>query len=691
MIACVVMSNLLLGQSTYFYELDDANLHITPEPLPVAGVHPPTDYSNVSKPLVVEAYADNIAVGADADTIHPGASGVLNAFFGGDQPGDDGYGSAATPILTRQTFSTDDFPIYLESNFYSESNIPPYDEHYFCLVPADYSYYGSPTYYVNGNELPREGFLIGGRPFESWITINRSIIQTSVTAQIITHNNANNGAWYNFKAVLDISAGDLVIREMKVNDNCLLDTPVAIVTGDQVPDEFRIGLCVDDLAKGFRFITGYRSLTADFAMPDTICPGTCANFTSEIRTEVCSSDLTTQWSFPGAIVSSSTAEHPIDICYPVAGKYQVTLEVDNTVERDTVTKEIIVMQETAEVAIVEPGLLCSGYDPLQLEVSITGLPDNLPMTWSGAGVDSLGMFDPKAVPAGVSTVGVVVENQGCQYAASVDIEIVEQPTADFTVTPTHVCLDTAVHLVFTGRATSQAELIWDLDSGFVATGTYPTDFGVQWTKPGMYLVRFRIEDRGCIASTGRDILVSAQLDTPEIVCHPESINSVTVEWEPVSGATHYSGFSDLGTGSIAGSTYTVSGLPDGTEVRVAITAEGAPGCAPVSSEITCRTLSLIEPEIFIPNVFSPDGNGINDIFYVQTNDGVVGISGLRIFDRWGNLVFEMLDVQPNNPGHGWDGMQTGTTLAPGVYFYEIRLRISDGSEINRAGNVTLVR
>jgi len=96
-------------------------------------------------------------------------------------------------------------------------------------------------------------------------------------------------------------------------------------------------------------------------------------------------------------------------------------------------------------------------------------------------------------------------------------------------------------------------------------------------------------------------------------------------------------------------------------------------------------------EVFIPNAFSPNGDGINDIFMIYSNGGVEEILTFRVFDRWGELVFEDNNFQPNDITHGWDGMFLGKFMNPGVLVYMAEIRFVDGVELLYKGGVTLLK
>src|SRR6185369_3256963 len=92
---------------------------------------------------------------------------------------------------------------------------------------------------------------------------------------------------------------------------------------------------------------------------------------------------------------------------------------------------------------------------------------------------------------------------------------------------------------------------------------------------------------------------------------------------------------------------------------------------------------------FIPNSFSPNGDGMNDIFYLR-GTGLFRIKSLRVFDRWGEVVFEKTEVPVNNPSFGWDGTYKGRKAAAGVYVYQVEIICSNGDLLTYSGNIALI-
>ncbi len=95
--------------------------------------------------------------------------------------------------------------------------------------------------------------------------------------------------------------------------------------------------------------------------------------------------------------------------------------------------------------------------------------------------------------------------------------------------------------------------------------------------------------------------------------------------------------------------------------------------------------------IFIPNVFTPDADGFNDVFSVYSGVGVENINFMRIFDRWGEQVYEGLDLPVGDfTNAGWDGRFNGKVMNPGVFIYLIEVEFTDGVTLLYRGDLTLL-
>ena len=95
--------------------------------------------------------------------------------------------------------------------------------------------------------------------------------------------------------------------------------------------------------------------------------------------------------------------------------------------------------------------------------------------------------------------------------------------------------------------------------------------------------------------------------------------------------------------------------------------------------------------IFIPNAFSPNDDGINDFFVIHGDNAVANVKMLRIYDRWGGVIFESKNSLPNSTENAWDGTFRGSDMQSGVYVYYAEVEFVDGSVLPYSGDVVLVR
>jgi gliding motility-associated-like protein len=96
--------------------------------------------------------------------------------------------------------------------------------------------------------------------------------------------------------------------------------------------------------------------------------------------------------------------------------------------------------------------------------------------------------------------------------------------------------------------------------------------------------------------------------------------------------------------------------------------------------------------IYIPNIFSPNGDDKNDFFGVFAGVGVKKVNFVRIFDRWGELLFQAVDLPANSdPSLGWDGTFRSKDVNVGVYVYLVEVEFDDGQKLLYRGDINLVR
>lgn len=95
--------------------------------------------------------------------------------------------------------------------------------------------------------------------------------------------------------------------------------------------------------------------------------------------------------------------------------------------------------------------------------------------------------------------------------------------------------------------------------------------------------------------------------------------------------------------------------------------------------------------VFIPNAFSPNGDGNNDLLVIYSGNDVVKVKSFIIMNRWGELVFERYQFPTNAEDYGWNGSFRGNPMNSGVFVYVAEIEFIDGETEIYSGDVILMR
>ncbi len=110
----------------------------------------------------------------------------------------------------------------------------------------------------------------------------------------------------------------------------------------------------------------------------------------------------------------------------------------------------------------------------------------------------------------------------------------------------------------------------------------------------------------------------------------------------------------------------------------------------IASDTVCLKVFCPTSKLFVPNAFTPDGDGINDKLMVQ-GTGIKIIKSFRIFNRWGELVFERTNFSPGDPSCAWDGTVRGKPASSDVFVYVCEVLCDAGYPGIFKGNVGLIK
>lgn len=148
-----------------------------------------------------------------------------------------------------------------------------------------------------------------------------------------------------------------------------------------------------------------------------------------------------------------------------------------------------------------------------------------------------------------------------------------------------------------------------------------------------------------------------------------------VQWQPINGDTTNS--------NALGRTFTPT-----VSDYYSLTASSEDGC--LATDSIFIDVNPVQ-KVYVPNVFSPNGDGINDFFAIYSDvPNVQSVSDVAIFDRWGNLLFQQPDLNNSDSNNLWDGTYRGQVVARGTYIYTVKVLFLDGREEVIRGDVSVI-
>ncbi len=417
---------------------------------------------------------------------------------------------------------------------------------------------------------------------------------------------------------------------------------------------------------------------AAFDAPDTICLPLAVAFTN--LSGGASGYL---WEFGDGY--TSTAASPTHI-YAAPGTYTVTLTAINPEtcnESDTVEHIVFIDLPGPLLEVMADTTICGPIDGIVLSATSFGTADQYIWSTSPLFTDTLNadLGDSTAFisPAISGTYHVQASNaSSCMATGSVTITV---PLAQVSLTgDTLICGDEQALLQLIG-ADPGSTIVWEPDEDIIAgqgTSTATVEpvetqgFGVTVTTPegcswsGDITVYVSDVDGGSVSASADQTLV-APGTTVVLSASPPGL---TYTWAP-PGAVGDPNSATTSATVFQTTTFTVT-------VGDSICTKDA------SVTVTVYDLVCEEPDIFVPNSFTPNGDGMNDVLFVRGRH-ITDLEFL-IFDRWGEKVFETRDQNV-----GWDGTFRGEEVGPAVFVYHLTAWCLDGQRYFTKGNVTVIR
>ncbi len=359
--------------------------------------------------------------------------------------------------------------------------------------------------------------------------------------------------------------------------------------------------------------------------------------------------------------------------YNEAGKYWVKLAVKNAQGcLDTIEKDL---------TIYDPLPVYAGDDSvICLKDSMTLMPTGgVSYNWSpSTGLGCTNCANPKAAPS-VKTEYTVISTDvnGCHDTGKVVVDIKTKVTS-IVGEGADICETDTVEINVSGAQTYAWSPDFSLDD---ATSSNPMAFPRESTKytviayegsciPDTQTVNVEVFPKPTVSIRGEKTIVAGA--SADLIASGEHISRF--EWSP-SNTLSCADCSNPIANPYKTTTYNVNVYSD-------------KGCAD-SSKATIKVL-CDKSQIFIPNTFTPNGDGVNDIFYVR-GAGITSVESFRIYNRWGEVLFERRGVAVNDKANGWDGTHNGVKLPPDVYIYTVEAYCENNELLKFKGDITIIR
>lgn len=378
------------------------------------------------------------------------------------------------------------------------------------------------------------------------------------------------------------------------------------------------------------------------------------------------------WS-PGATLSNTTIADPW--ASPVASTWYYLNVSHNTCNTQDSVLVTVIPSPKIDLA-ADSSIICSG-DSIQLTAG--GGIGNPSYTWiPSTGLSDPTVANPMAAPSETTTYTLVLAEGGCTDTAGITIDVIPTPVVDYVSSLTEGCEDFTVSFLQT--ASDGVFYTWDFGDGSdVSNDPNPTH---TYTEPGEYMVSLTAVNTGGCTDSKSDLMVrvSAQpeagfssnpefpvvmtLPNTEITFLDESLNSIKWNW-------------DFGDGTASSEQNPTHVYTSEGQYMVTLMVTNEHGCV---TEIVQGPYLVLAPDLSIPNVFTPNGDDINDRFLVNYTGSQP--FQLEVFDRWGVKMYSGKDKY-----EGWTGMTTDGGAAPeGIYYYTVQV-----GDREFTGSLTLAR
>jgi gliding motility-associated-like protein len=419
----------------------------------------------------------------------------------------------------------------------------------------------------------------------------------------------------------------------------------------------------------------YRLPVADILGDSVVCQEGSLRFSGVDRTVP--ADTTTLswfWDFGNGLTAAT--KNPDPQIFRAAGTTTVRMTLTNGVGCQGATQKRVIVNP---LPITDPGpdtTICLGQSVTLATTGAATYAWRMP----APGLSCTGCSAPVATPTASTTYYVRGRTSlGCEADDSVTVTVV-MPSQVSTQSTDTICVGESIQL----NATGTQLYAWSPVTGLnnpnipnpIATPAVTTIYTVRGS-----------DIKGCFTSVQTSRIVVYAYPTVALGADIKVAVGTPVPLKPVltGPATRYLWSPTAGL--------SCTDCPDPiakpmvtTNYKLTVSNEG--GCS--ATDAMTLTVLCGEGNLFMPNTFSPNGDGANDRYYPR-GKGIQTVRSLRIFNRWGEMVYRRDNFNANDPTTAWDGRFQGRELPPDVFVYMIDVVCENQSIVTLKGDVALIR
>ena len=429
--------------------------------------------------------------------------------------------------------------------------------------------------------------------------------------------------------------------------------------------------CIDSSNSTFIKVVGSPELiiTGD----SSICVNQTANFSASLA-QADTSVLQWSWNFGNS--NTSTVPTPDTQLYTSAGNYIVYTTVTNSSGCADSSARPLTVNSLPVVNAGTDSIICLGQS---ITLAPTGADS---FTWlQDATLGCTDCANPIAKPVNTENIYVVAgTSAGCSAADSVLVTVV-QPFSVNSILRDTICKGEGANLWVSGADNYTWSPANSLSNTTIANPVASPDTTTTYTVIGH-------DYRYCFADTAYVPVVVNPIPTFNIVQESISLpvgNSVTLTTTSSPDVVSWTWSPPVGLSCNTCPQPQATPVNNTTYRAVASTQAGCTAEDLVTIQLSCNN-----GNVFVPNTFSPNGDGSNDVFFPR-GKGIKGIKSLQIFNRWGQMVFQRQSFDINRSDDGWNGTFKGQLLNPDVFVYLIDVICETGEVFSIKGDVTLIR